>query len=269
MEKFITGSKTGLNEAFVIDETEKNSLIAKDKRSIELIKPFLIGREIKRYSVPVGGSYLILIPRGWTRKKSNGARDAWSWFSKNYPAIATHLQQFAEKAEQRYDKGEYWWELRACDYYDEFEKTKIVYPNICKQPEFTFELTNSFTNQKCFIIPIADKYLLGVLNSSLCYFLFRKTLPKLRGDFYEPSYVYFKDFPIRTINFTDTTDKARHNNMVSLVERMLALHKQKPRTPQEQEMVKREIESTDRQIDNLVNELYGLTEEDIRTVEEE
>ena len=55
--------------------------------------------------------------------------------------------------------------------------------------------------------------------------------------------------------------------MVSLVERMLSLHKQSPKTPQEQEMVKREIESTDRQIDQLVYELYGLSEDEINIVE--
>ena len=65
--------------------------------------------------------------------------------------------------------------------------------------------------------------------------------------------------PIRSINFSDPAEKAMHDKMVSLVERMLALHKQSPRSPQEQEMVKREIESTDRGIDRLVYELYGLT----------
>ena len=62
-------------------------------------------------------------------------------------------------------------------------------------------------------------------------------------------------------------NKARYGKMVSLVERMLALHKRSPKTPQEQEMVKREIESTDRQIDRLAYELYGLSEEEIRIVE--
>ena len=56
--------------------------------------------------------------------------------------------------------------------------------------------------------------------------------------------------------------------MVSLVETMLQLHKRAPRTPQEQEMVKRDIEITDRQIDNLVYELYGLSEEEIAIVEQ-
>ena len=58
-----------------------------------------------------------------------------------------------------------------------------------------------------------------------------------------------------------------HDKLVSLVERMLELHKRSPRTPQEQEMVKREIESTDRRIDRLVYELYGLTEDEIGIVE--
>jgi hypothetical protein len=62
-------------------------------------------------------------------------------------------------------------------------------------------------------------------------------------------------------------NKARHHKPVSLVERMLELHKRSPRTPKEQEMVKREIESTDGRIDRLVYELYGLTEDEIRIVE--
>jgi len=60
---------------------------------------------------------------------------------------------------------------------------------------------------------------------------------------------------------------ARHDKLVSLVERMLELHKRSPRLPQEQEMVKREIESTDGRIDKLVYELYGLNEEEIKIVE--
>jgi hypothetical protein len=92
-------------------------------------------------------------------------------------------------------------------------------------------------------------------------------LPKLRGDFYEPSYVYFKDFPIRTIDFSNPNEKAAHDKLVSLVERMLVLHKRFARTPQEKEMIRREIEATDHAIDALVYQLYGLTEEEIRIVE--
>ncbi len=74
--------------------------------------------------------------------------------------------------------------------------------------------------------------------------------------------------PIRPINFSDPDDKARHDKMVSLVERMLALHKRPAaRTPQEQELVKREIEAADQTIDKLVYELYGLSPDEINIVE--
>ena len=137
--KIYYGIKTGLNEAFVINEATRARLIAEDARSAELIKPFLTGRDIKRYEQPRSGKYLILIPKGWTREKSGGVGDALAWLKESYPAIANHLLPFAEAAKKRYDKGEYWWELRACDYYDEFEKPKIIYPNICQQPEFALD----------------------------------------------------------------------------------------------------------------------------------
>lgn len=209
--KIYYGIKTGLNEAFVIDEEIRNRLIAEDPRSAELIKPFLVGRDIKRYQPPRSDRYLILVPNGWTREQSKGMNDSWGWFQKNYPVIASYLAPFAGVAQMRYDKGEYWWELRPCDYYAEFEKPKIIYPNICQKPEFTFDPIGLYTNQKCFIISLPDKYLLGLLNSMLTFFLFCSILPKLRDNFYEPSFVYLKDFPIRPINFSDPADKARHD----------------------------------------------------------
>jgi hypothetical protein len=187
----------------------------------------------------------------------------------NYPAICRHLALFAQKAEARYDKGEYWWELRACDYYAEFEKPKIIYPNISKRPEFTFDSSSVYTNQKCYIIPTESKYLLGILNSKVTFYLYRKLLPKLRGDFYEPSYVFFKDFPIRVIDPTNPKDLEHHNLIVTLVFRMLTQQKQlaAANTPSEKTMLQRQVEVTDREIDRLVYELYDLSEEEIRIVE--
>jgi hypothetical protein len=77
-----------------------------------------------------------------------------------------HLKQFQAKAEKRYDQGEHWWELRPCDYYDIFDRPKIIYPQIMMEPRFCRDTENYFTNQKCFIIPDGDLYLLGLLNSA-------------------------------------------------------------------------------------------------------
>jgi len=75
--------------------------------------------------------------------------------------------------------------------------------------------------------------------------------------------------PIRTIDFSDPTDKARHDQMVELVERMLDLNKQLAATkePQSKTIIQRQVETIDRQIDLLVYELYELTEEEIKIVE--
>lgn len=115
----------------------------------------------------------------------------------------------------------------------------------------------------------SHKYITGLLNSKILDWFMKKVSTTFHGGYFAANKQFLVQLPIRPINFDDPADKARHDKLVSLVERMLALHKQSPRTPQEQEMVKREIESTDRGIDGLVYELYGLSEEEIRIVEGE
>lgn len=267
--KIYYGIKTGLNEAFVIDRETRRRLIAEDPKSAEIIKPFLAGKEIKRYLPPCPRKYLILFEKGWTDRTSGNVPDKWAWLQATYPAIASHLEPFTEKGEQRYDQGDYWWELRACDYYQEFEKPKIIYPNICKRPEFTYDESDKYTNQKCFIIPIPDKYLLGVLNSKLTYFLFNMMLPKLRGDFYEPSYVIFKNFPIKSPHESNPADVARRDRIVALVVSLLAMNQTLAGSvsPAERSRLEAACAEADAEIDRIVYALYGLTEEEIAIVE--
>ena len=185
-----------------------------------------------------------------------------------YPAVASYLARFKDKAERRWDKGDYWWELRPCAYYDKFEEPKITYPNICSRPEFTLESDGQFTNQKCYIIASDDKYLLGILNSKVMMFYFRTIIPKLRGDFYEPGYAFMKSFPIRTIDFDNPDDVEMHDEMVGLVGTMLDLHRQLPRLSDEgRRIVDMQIERADKEINALVYRLYGLTDEEVRIVE--
>jgi type I restriction-modification system DNA methylase subunit len=267
--KIYRGVLTGLNEAFVIDSETRQRLIEEDPKSAELIKPFLIGRDIKRYQKLTANQYLIRIEKGWTRKTAGPVKDAWEWFVETYPAIASHLKPFAVKGEKRYDKGEFWWELRTCDYYEEFEKPKIIYPNICKRPEFVLDEDNLYTNQKCFIISIKDQYLLGLLNSSLFFFLFRTLLPKLRGDFYEPSYVIFKDFPVRAIDTTDPEEKTIHDTIVALVTQRIDTGERLTAAVTDHDVARlnQRIQKIEQDIDELVYGLYGVTDEEIRIVE--
>jgi hypothetical protein len=264
------GLITGLNKAFVLDRPMRDQLIAEDPKSADIIKPFVAGKDVKRYQRPQAELFLILIPKGWTVEHSGTAKHPWKWLQHTYPAVARHLEPYHTPAEKRCDKGDYWWELRACDYYEKFEKPKVIYPNICKKPEFTFDESGLYTNQKCFIIPVSDTYLLGVLNSSLVRFLFRCVLPKLRGGFYEPSLVYFSKFPVCAVDSSQPAHSACRDQIMELVERMLSLHKQlaAAKTAHDKTVLQRQIASTDRQIDQLVYELYGLTDEEIKIVEE-
>ncbi|MGA2698239.1 MAG: TaqI-like C-terminal specificity domain-containing protein [Methanoregula sp.] len=284
IEKYVNeqnyrGIITGFNDAFVISEEVKNNLIREDPNSANVIKPFLLGRDVKRYRPLHHDNYLIYIPWHFplhTDPSITGAsKQAENEFKSQYPAIYNHLLQFKEKlmsrnADETGIRYE-WYALQRYGsfFYTEFDKPKIIYPNICQRPEFTFDESKYYTNQKCFFIPRDDKYLLGILNSKLNHFLFKTLLPKLQGQFFEPSWVFFKNFPIRTINFADPADKARHDSMVTLVTKMLDLNKkvQDARLEQEKTQLSRQVEATDAAIDKLVYELYGLTPEEIAIVE--
>ncbi|MDO8871722.1 MAG: TaqI-like C-terminal specificity domain-containing protein [Methanoregula sp.] len=284
IEKYVNeqnyrGIVTGLNEAFVIDEEIKNKLIGEDPKCANVIKPFLLGRDVKRYRPLHHDNYLIYIP--WHFPLHNdpsitgASKQAENEFKNQYSAIYKHLLHFKEKlmsrnADETGIRYE-WYALQRYGsfFYTEFDKPKIIYPNICQRPEFTFDDSKYYTNQKCFFIPRDDKYLLGILNSKLNYFLFRTLLPKLQGQFFEPSWVFFKNFPIHTINPNELADVARHDRMVVLVTQMLDLNKklQDARLEQERTMLSRQIEATDASINKLVYELYGLTDEEIKVVE--
>jgi hypothetical protein len=259
--KIYRGILTGLNEAFVIDAATRERLIAQDPRSSELIKPFLAGRDIKRYETPTSNKFLIFTRRGVEIE--------------NYPAIKEYLGQFKDKLmpkPRNWKGGKWkgrkpgpyeWYEIQdTVAYHNEFKKPKIIYPNICSRPEFTMDQNGWYTNQKCFIIAVDDLYLLGILNSSMTMFLIRSLLPKLRGSFFEPSYVYFKNFPIKVPNISK--DKYNQEQISRLVNEILSLHQQIVETKIDEDklMLKRQIDIIDEQIDRLVFDLYGLSEEE-------
>jgi type II restriction/modification system DNA methylase subunit YeeA len=263
------GIKTGFNEAFVIDADTREKLITEDPKSEELIKPFLVGRDIKRYQPLKSERYLIFTRRGVDIQQ--------------YPAIERHLLQFKErlmpkpkdwksKKWQGRKPGSYeWYEIQdTVDYYVEFEKTKILWPGISAEvTAFAFDEAKYYGNDNVHLITTEDLYLLGILNSRLMRLALTNTCDKVQGGFYRLKIVYVQQLPIPTINFSDPEDKNRHDGMVELVEQMLVLHERLAQTTTETDktMLQRQIDATDQQIDNLVYELYELTPEEIAIVE--
>ena len=253
------GVKSGLANAFVIDEDTRIRILAENPEASEIIKPYLNGRDVRRYQVQPPGLYLIYTYHGVPIEK--------------YPAITEHLRPFRARLQRRATK-QAWYELQQPqrNYAEFMDNRKLIFPDIATIPRFALDTDGHFGSNTTYFIPGDDLYLLGILNSPVAHFYFSRICAALEGP--GESYLrffgqYLKGMPIRTINFDDPADVARHDKMVALVERMLELHQKlaAATVPADKTLYQRQIEATDRVIDALVYELYGLTEEEITIVE--
>lgn len=244
------GIKTGYNEAFVIDSETRDKLIAEDPNSAEIIKPFLAGRDIKRYQQPVATKYLILIKNGDTRKWFGKLTEseAWKMLDDKYPAITVHLEPFRQKAKARYDQGEYWWELRACDYYEEFEKEKIMYQVFQVAPCFIPDQLATYCNNSIWILPKYDLQLLAILNSHLGWFLISHYCTAIQNG-YQLIWKYLSNMPIPI---------ERSELLVAATSNLVSAKQSDPTS---------DTTALEAEIDRMVYELYGLTEEEVAIVE--
>jgi adenine-specific DNA-methyltransferase len=245
------GIKTGLSEAFVISDENKEELIKLDVNSKDLLVPFLLGREIKSYVTPKAKNWLILIPKGFTNSNNKTKKDPWAWFKNKYPAIANHLEAFKLKASSRSDKGDYWWELRACDYYDEFGMPKIMYQVFQVKPCFIFDEDKLFCNNSMWIIPKSDKVLLAILNSKVGWWLISKYCTAIQNG-YQLIWKYFGQIPM-----PKKTDK-QSKLIIDLVDKLLKAKGNNANSV---------IGELEVKIDQLVYQLYDLTEEEIKLIE--
>src|SRR5208282_6330031 len=154
-EAIYLGLKTGLNDAFVIDTPTRDRLVSAHAGSAEVIKPFVGGQDLRRWYSEQSGRWLILMPNGTTTEKCGHTSDeqAADWLRVAYPAIAAHLAPFETKARSRGDKGQFWWELRPCDYCDAFERPKIVYPDIAKSNRFHLDTTGLYCSNTTYFLP--------------------------------------------------------------------------------------------------------------------
>jgi hypothetical protein len=272
-EDFYRGVTTGSNDVFIIDSATRDRLIAEHPNSTELIKPLLGGEDIRRYTVRPTEKYLIFTRRGINI-------DA-------YPAIKNYLSQHRKALTPRpkdwkgmwpgRKPGSYqWYEIQdTVDYYRVFEKRKIIYPDIAKGPRFYLDQTAAYISNTAYCLGTDDLYLLGILNSKLFWFAIGNiSVPfgTRAGEYrYRLIYQYMQQVPIRGINLNDPTDVGRRDRMVGLVDCILALYKKLAAAtiPADKKLYQRQIEVIDRQIDQLVYELYGLTGEEIAVVEKQ
>ena len=244
--QFFRGITTGFNEAFVIDDKTKNKLISENPKCSEIIKPLLRGRDIDKFSVNFQNLWIINIHNGL--KKENIKRIV---LEKKYPNLLSYLGQFQDKLKIRQDIGEEWYNLRNCTYLPMFEKPKIVFTKASKQQAFAYDTDNYYLlNTSYFISGENLKYLLGLLNSKLMNFCFKKFYQSggIEG---EISLQAIENFPIK---FSEKFYK----KITELVDKIIENKKQN-----------KETKKLEQEIDKTVYKIYGLSKEEIQIIENE
>ncbi len=310
------GIKSGLTEAFIIDEETKQSIVKSNNNAEEILKPVLQGRDMIPWRTCQSSSYLI------------GTFPALELEIDNYPSIKDYLLSFGhERLEQtgrkgsRKKTGNKWFETQdTIAYHDEFTKPKIMYQVFQVKPCFIYDEQGLFCNNSIWFIPTENKSLLGVLNSKMGWWLITKYCTQIQNGC-QLIWKYFGQIPIPELNSHELT---------ALVEKMLSLTKnQQTLTSKfikylisqfaieklsrklenwheiefsdfikelnkaiknsggeklsksdkidwmevfenkkpELESIKSEIEKTDKEIDQMVYKLYGLSKEEIEIVE--
>lgn len=202
------GVLTGYNDAFYIDETQKNMFISQDPKNAEIIKPLLRGRDVRKYGSQFDKVWMI------------STFPALNLDIDEYPIMKRYLKEFLPKLKQsgetfigadgssqktRKKTGNEWFETQdQIAYHEEFSKPKIIYPNMTKWMPFFYDKKGEFyTNQKCFILTTTETeplaYLTAFLNSPLFKFCFKNEFPELLGETYELSKVFFEKIPVKKI----------------------------------------------------------------------
>ncbi len=213
------GIKTGLNEAFLIDTATRDRLVHTDPRCAEIIKPYLRGQDIKRWSPEWAGLWLILLKSSgdYTWPWSETPDAAESIFQTMFPSLYAHLKPLEHKLRKRQDKGRYWWELRTCSYYAAFDKPKLMYQEIQFHSWFLRDDQGYFSNNKTFLLTNPDATLLAILNSPLMWWHNWRYLPHMKDEALSPVTVLMETLPI-----APPTDAIRAA-VAPLVERLIAI----------------------------------------------
>lgn len=177
------GIKTGYNKALVLrgkdrDLISERATIEEDDKSLDLLKPFLVGQNLKRWHVESDNSWLVYTPKNAIKID-------------DYPALRDYLAPFRERLERR-ATNQKWWELQQAqaNYELAFLSPKVIYPHFNDKPNFSFDAEQYYSNDKSYIIPTDSPALAGYLNSTLAWFQLCGLAPAVRGGFREARVQY-------------------------------------------------------------------------------
>lgn len=188
------GIKTGLNEAFVVNRAERDALIAQDPRSADLLKPYLEGKDLKRWREESRDLWIIYIPKGRIEID-------------DYPAIKQHLLPFKNQLERRATQ-QAWFELQQAQeaYAKRMEAPKLIYTRFMDVPTFWLDTEGKFyVNNALNFLADADAYEVGLLNSKAVWFAIKDAASVMSGGFVQVHGHVLEKCPIPVVSAEDRT----------------------------------------------------------------
>ena len=217
------GIKTGFNDAFIVSTDIRNQILANCKddeerrRTEELIRPILRGRDIKRYGYEWANLWLINTHNGIKGKLDR-------IHIEDYPAVKAHLDQYWDKISTRADKGDTPYNLRNCAYLDDFSKPKIAWGNLNLSASFSFVEDGFFLNAPCPMIVPGTPYLLKMLNSDVVDYCIRNLGVTRNGGYFEykPMFVSQAMIPFRESLSTNLYTKILSESDENVINELVA-----------------------------------------------
>jgi hypothetical protein len=274
--RFGTGVQSGADTLLMLNPQEAKTRGLES----EILRAIYRGRDVRRYAVSArpkmlifpyevaDGSFQIL-----SEPRLEKFRKAYTMLHASKAKLAQRIW-FGKSARELSGK---WYGMMYLDDYSSFAAPHLLTPSLSNQSNFALGTGTLFATGTAGVTSIIPRdgleedirYLLGLLNSRLLSVYAIRHSPVFSGAYYKFSAPYLKKLPIKRPDFSSRVEKARHDRIVELVDEMLALHKQSARvkTPHDKSVFQNQIDATDRQIDRLVYELYGLTDEEIKIVE--
>jgi len=259
-DEVASGIGTGGDKVFRIED--KAAKLLEIER--DLLHPVLIGREMNAYYVPKETGHSII----YSTKAISG---------ETHPKALEYLKSYQAKLAQKREtrKGLIpWWSLHWPRNPELFNAPKIVLRQTADSLYASLDEIGYYCLDSIIIIRPKDadltKYYIGLLNSCLVRWIYGNLTQEQYRTFPQVKSVNLRKLPIRTIDFSDLNDKTCYDLMVEFVDTMLDLHRKlaATKTDHERSLIQRQIDTTDKQIDQLVYELYGLTDKEIKIVEE-
>jgi type I restriction-modification system DNA methylase subunit len=262
------GSSTGDDETFLIENTELEE---------EILRTPIFASDFSRYHFQPRNKWRVIFPYHVDEQMSRLIPEEELKFKspKTYEYLCSHRKRLEERKQFKQ-----WYGFSAPRSLVQHNSAQIIVPLLANRGLFAFlpldereqlclMASGGFTitiSQSCSLDP---KFVLGLLNSKLLFWRLQQASNVFRGGWITCTKQYFGELPIRTINFSDKADRARYDHTVALVEAMLEAKRklQAARTDRDRNFYENKCAALDLQIDNLIYELYGLNDDEIKIVE--